>query len=142
MVEVTIEASSAAERYESAYSKARAAQVEQIAYAAIADGGKAIAHAIALGGGEIVQAELERLSKAFEHEASQFTVEQLGNMDTGTLDSSDRMNPIEVSLIQRVLGDQIPAHSLDSVIDKSGRTTRLKRALGTIRDRMSKSPDA
>ena len=138
LVEVTIAASSAAQSYESAYSTACAAHIERAAYTALARAGKAIAHAIAMGGGEIIQKELERLAKELRLEAHQSRVEQLGSLNFGVLSNDDRMSSAEVSLTQRVMGGDIPGSALDNVIDKSGRTTSLTRAFGTIRDSIGK----
>ncbi|SDI23897.1 hypothetical protein [Paraburkholderia phenazinium] len=90
-IEATLAADDAASRYEGAWQLANTAQVSQIAYAALAECGEVIARAMAAGGREIIERELQHWKPDGSDDAAQARREALGHFSLGALHDGDRL---------------------------------------------------
>jgi len=117
-IEATFAADDAAQTYEGAWQAARAAQIEQIAYAALVQYGEGIAQAMAAGAKEIIQKELADCTVSPAPEA-QTRRAALGQYNPGALHDGDRVGPNARNIVRRAIaGEKDSALMLPNVLSR------------------------
>ena len=135
LLEAAQAADLAAKKYEDAWRDARAAYVEQAAWAALSQCGKVMAQAIAVGGKSIILRELERLAPNYETDATQTMRGALGGVDLGALQPGDRFSTAQAHFIKGAMKGGFVAASIDNVIAKPGVSETLRQALCNLQGR-------